>query len=89
MVRFHGIFIDLPSVIEGQIVQHTRQDYEVRLVVARQPQPEEFSTVEKRMRSQLGEVSVKITIVGEIPRTFSGKFKSVVSELKSEQYCVS
>jgi phenylacetate-CoA ligase len=33
IVRFHGIFIDLPEIIEGQIIQHTFTEYEVKVVL--------------------------------------------------------
>ena len=33
MVRFHWVFVDLPNVLEGQIVQETLERLTVKLVV--------------------------------------------------------
>jgi len=32
IVRFHGIFVNLPSVVEGQIIQHELNKFEIRVV---------------------------------------------------------
>ncbi|MFN7312672.1 MAG: phenylacetate--CoA ligase family protein [Bacteroidota bacterium] len=79
MVRFHGIFINIPSIIEAQVVQHTLYDYELNLVTSAPPTEEERALLIKRMKSQLGEVNVKINLIEEIPKNANGKFKSVVS----------
>lgn len=81
MVRFHGIFIDLPSIIEGQIIQHELSRFEVRLVMARAMGQSDVATIKKRMTSQLGNVDVEINVVESIPREANGKFKAVVSHV--------
>jgi phenylacetate-CoA ligase len=52
MVRFHGIFYHIPSIIEGQIIQHTLYDFEVK-VVADHLKDSETDLMKKRMISQL------------------------------------
>jgi phenylacetate-CoA ligase len=79
IVRFHGIFIDLPEIIEGQIIQHTFTEYEVKVVLAYPISKGSTATIIARMQSQLGIVNVKVVPVEFIPRTQNGKFKSVIS----------
>jgi len=81
MVRFHGIFIDVTCIVEAQVLQHSLDDFEVKLVVSREPGIEEIQLIEKRMLSQLGKIKVNIHVVDSIPRSVNGKFKAVISEL--------
>lgn len=84
MVRFHGIFINIPSIVEGQIIQHTTTEFEIKLVLSNPLTVEEKQMIHKRMESQLGQVQVTITPVDSIPRTKSGKFKAVISHVKNQ-----
>lgn len=81
MVRFHGIFIGIPSIIEGQIVQHTLTSFEIKLVVSSPLSNPECDSIVSRMKSQLGDVEIKIHTVDSIPRTSNGKFKAVISHV--------
>lgn len=82
MVRFHGIFIDLPHVIEGQIIQRDYEYFIINIVAVKGFQQEEENIIRARMKTQVGEAStIEIIQVKEIPRTSNGKFKSVISEL--------
>lgn len=81
MVRFHGIFINIPSLIEAQVIQNTLTDFEIKMVVSRKPEEEELQLIKKRMNSQLGEINLDITIVDSIPRNAGGKFKAVISNV--------
>jgi phenylacetate-CoA ligase len=81
MVRFHGIFYNIPSIIEGQIIQHTLNEFEVK-VVSDNLKKDEVQLMKQRMLSQLGEVDVLISNVSSIERNANGKFKSVISYVK-------
>lgn len=82
IVRFHRIFIGLPSVVEAQVVQHDYDEFQVK-IVATNPLPEaERKIIRERMCSQLGEVRIEITETNHIPRGPNGKFKAVVSNIK-------
>ncbi len=82
MVRFHGIFIDLPNVREGQIVQESLSRIRVRVVPAPGFGRREVSEMEARVRQRLGaEVGVEIETVERIARTAAGKYQAVVSML--------
>lgn len=82
MVRFHGIFVGLPYVMEGQVVQHSLEDFTVNVVATSNFSLSEEATIIQRMKSQLGEqIHVSVNPVKEIPRTANGKFRAVISEL--------
>lgn len=85
MMRFHGIFINVLCIVEAQVIQHTLTDFEIKLVVSRAPAEEELALIEKRMRSQLGDIKLTITTVPEIPRNANGKFKAVISHVKKDR----
>jgi phenylacetate-CoA ligase len=85
MVRFHGIFINVLCVIEAQVIQHTLTDFEIKLVVSKQPETAELELIEKRMRSQLGNIKLTINMVKEIPRNANGKFKAVISHVNKNR----
>lgn len=83
MVRFHGIFIDLPDVIKGQVVQKDLNHFEVRILPSKNYKRTVDLVIIERMQSQVGERAlVEIKLVEEIPLTPNGKFKAVVSEIK-------
>lgn len=84
MVRFHGIFIGIPSIMESQVIQHSVTDYEIKLAVSSTLSESEQQQIRNKMESQLGKINLTITIVDSIPREASGKFKSVVSHLNKK-----
>ncbi len=72
----------LPQLRQAQLVQRTRDEIEVRLVVARRLTPME----EDRARAALGKAlsdafTYRFAYVDEIPRSPGGKFEEVKSEL--------
>lgn len=82
MVRFHGIFVDLPHVQEGQIVQHRPDAFTVRVVPTDGFDDHDRQTIVARMHDRLGQaVQVEVAIVEHIPRTAAGKVKAVISEI--------
>lgn len=82
MVRFHGIFINLPNLIEAQIIQHTLDMFEIKIVTNGKWTSAEADTITKRMISQLGDIQLNIHEVATIPRNPSGKFPAVISNVK-------
>ena len=83
MVRFHGIFINLPMVIEGQVIQETLRTFTVKLVVTSGFGNTEEQIIRHRFAERLGKVQVNIQLVQEIPRTERGKFRAVISHLQT------
>lgn len=82
MVRFHGIFINLPNLIEAQIIQHTIDQFEIKVVTNGKWTADEPNTITKRMISQLGDIQLTIREVDTIARNPSGKFPAVISHVK-------
>lgn len=85
MVRFHGVFIDLPNVIEGQIIQEEIDVFQINIVSTSELTNDILATIKSRMTSQLGEVQVFISRVDSIPRNNNGKFKAVISKVKLQK----
>ena len=79
MVRFHGIFIDIPKIVEGQVVQTAVTSINLKLVVSESLSEKEEQLIRNRFYERLGRVAVIIEYVKEIPRGKNGKFKAVVN----------
>lgn len=83
MVRFHGIFIDLPNIIQGQVIQKSYIDYVIKVITQSSLSVRESETIEHRMKTQLGnDIRISIEEVTQIPAGPNGKFKAVISEIK-------
>jgi phenylacetate-CoA ligase len=83
MVRFHGIFVNQPHVIEGQVIQETLEHIRVKIVPAVGFGPEDVQDIIHRVQQRLGwEVKVSVETVKTIPRTKAGKFQAVISHVK-------
>lgn len=81
LVRFHGIFIDLPGVIEGQVIQESLDQFVVKIVARENFGIKSEKMIRQRFAERLGEVKVKIERISEIPRTERGKFRAVISHV--------
>ena len=93
LVRFHGIFIDLEGVREGQVVQERRDAIRLRLVPdtgfgepsVSDRRGEVEQIVRKRFEQRLGaEMQIDIEWVDSIERTAAGKFRAVISKLADD-----
>ncbi len=82
MVRFHGIFLDLPGVREGQIIQEEVDSIRVRVAAAEDYDRATDEEIASRLRRRLGErMRIVVEPVEAIPRSPAGKFQAVVSRL--------
>jgi phenylacetate-CoA ligase len=81
MVRFHGIFVGLPHVREGQIVQKTLTDFLIRLAVDQQFGDSEKEEIYRRFQTRLGQVNLEFEFVDQVERTLGGKFRAVISHV--------
>lgn len=84
-VRFHGIFVGLPYVREGQVIQHTLDDFELRLVVDEGFGDAQRLVIVNRFEERLGPINLKFVYTDEIERTQGGKFKAVISHVRRTQ----
>lgn len=78
MVRFHRVFVDLPHVVEGQVVRHAPDRYTVRIVAVNGFGHAEVGEIRDRMRQQLGEVVVEVTVDEPLERGPGGKVRAVI-----------
>lgn len=82
MVRFHGLFVDVEHLVEGQVVQVERSRFRINVVVTDGFGVEQKRLITQRLRQRMGPVDVELCLVPEIPRTERGKFRAVVSLLR-------
>ncbi len=82
MVRFHGIFVNLPNVVKGQVIQEALDRFTLN-VMTEGLTSDERMVLGKRMESQLGEIKLTINEMADIPVQKNGKFKAVISNLKA------
>lgn len=90
LVRFHGIFIDLDGVREGQVVQEQQDGIRLRLVPeagldepgAADRRAAVEQVVRARFEQRLGAgMQIDVDWVDAIERTKAGKFRAVISKL--------
>lgn len=82
MVRFHGIFNGLHSVKQAQVIQESFDEIVIKIVAAYKDDNEKEIMI-KRVQSQLGDIRVQVEEVENIPQTANGKFKAVISKVRT------
>jgi phenylacetate-CoA ligase len=84
LVRFHGIFINLPHVVKGQVVQEALDRFTVRVIADEAFGQGEIDEIGRRMRARLGPVAVTVERVTELERSARGKVRAVISKLRPQ-----
>ncbi len=84
MVRFHGVFVELPHIISAQVIQEERDRIHVDVVADAKFGSAEEQMIADRVRSQLGDVRVTVDRVSELSRNASGKVPAVISNIGSK-----
>jgi phenylacetate-CoA ligase len=87
MVRFHGIFINLPNVIKGQVIQEDISSFTIN-VATKGLTDDEKSAIRQRMESQLGKIELLINEMDNIPTGANGKFRAVISKVRQKEATV-
>lgn len=82
MVRFHGLYINIPYLVTAQIVQNTYDDFTFNIIVEKGFSKKEEAIITQRLVSQLGPVTTGFNYLSEIPRNKNGKFQAVISKIK-------
>lgn len=82
MVRFHGIFVGLPRIKEGQVIQESLSEFRLRLAVDPQFGDEDRQVIRQRFEERLGKITLKFEYVEHIERTERGKFRAVISHVR-------
>lgn len=83
--RLDPVFKSRAKIKEAQIIQHSRDLLEVKVVPGAGYGDDDEADIRKRLVERLGQVSIEFTCVDEIPRGPNGKFKAVVSRVKDDQ----
>jgi len=84
LVRFHGIFIHQPHIIEGQIIQEKLDQIIVKVVPTEGFDVADQIDIISRVHQRLGnQVNVSVELVSSIERTKAGKFKAVISKVRN------
>jgi len=81
LVRFHGIYIGLPFVLEGQVVQDALDRFTVRVIAEDGFGNEQVLLIRQRFEARLGKVHVNVERVSELERTARGKLRAVISHV--------
>jgi len=81
--RAEGLVLGVDTIREGQIVQEQLDEFCVRIVCEGRFGEAERTVITKRCRERLGDVTVRFEVVDRIERTSGGKFRSVISNLRT------
>jgi hypothetical protein len=79
------VFIGIPKLILGQVIQYSVARIAVNLVVESLFDRVYYEHImEDRLKSQLGSIEVEFHYLQEIPKNANGKYQAVISYLKKE-----
>ena len=78
LVRFHGIFINIPHVLQGQVVQEAVDRFVVRVMAEEGFGNSHAAEIKRRMRARLGGIEVAVERVPELERNSRGKVRAVI-----------
>lgn len=81
LVRFHSLFINLPHVLQDQVVQESLDRLHVRVIADEGFGPAQVQEIQHRLTSRLGDVRVTVERAVELERTSRGKVRAVISHL--------
>ena len=84
MVRFHGIFVGMPHVKMGQVIQETLKEFRLKLEVTSGFGENERAEIRKRFVDRLGPVEIHFEYVDAMELTQRGKFQAVVSHVNRQ-----
>ena len=85
LVRFHGLFIEQPHVVQAQVIQDALDHLTIRVVGTDAFGPDDELDIQARVRARLGP-AVRCTVerVSAIPTTATGKYRAVISKLEKD-----
>ncbi len=76
------IIKELPNIKESQIIQNTRDDYEIKIVEEGEFSRDTELILRNKMEEVLGDTAnIDIKLVNEIERTKNGKFRWIISRV--------
>ena len=85
VMRLARCFKEMTNIREAQLVQDTVDAVTVNVVKMPQYGPNDETQLENELRERLGEsIRIEFNYVDSIPRSRTGKFRAVISNLKSD-----
>jgi phenylacetate-CoA ligase len=84
MLRFDTVFKGIANIREAQVVQEELDRFSILVIPTDEFDEQEGKKIEHNMHIHVGNVTVEIKQVAEIPRTRSGKFRAVLCNLPEE-----
>jgi phenylacetate-CoA ligase len=82
LVRFHGIFIKVPHILQGQIIQEAPDRFVVRVIADDGYGPAQADEIRRRMTDRLGAIDLTIERVSDLERNARGKVRAVINRLR-------
>jgi len=84
MVRFHSLYVDIPGLKAGQLVQKDYDHFILNLVIEKKVynRLQSEKTLKKRLESQVGTVHLEYNYPEKLPVNGNGKIRTVVSEIR-------
>jgi phenylacetate-CoA ligase len=71
------------NIKEGQIIQETLDDFLIRVVPNENWGQSDINFMKRAMKKRIGEVNVRIETVNKLKRDWNGKFRVIISKVKS------
>ena len=84
MLRFDTVFKGIANIREAQVIQEELDRFSILVIPTDEFDEQEGKKIEHNMHIHVGNVTVEIKKVAEIPRTRSGKFRAVLCNLPEE-----
>ncbi len=85
MLRFDTVFKGVTNLKEAQVVQESLDLMVINVVPGEGFAHHDIKRLQSNMRLHAGNIETKVELVSSIPRSSSGKFRAVISNLKPEQ----
>jgi phenylacetate-CoA ligase len=83
-LRFDTVFKGVETIKLAQVIQRAADRFEILVVPTPGFGPRDISTLQANMHEHVGGVTTVVTTVDDIPRSASGKFRAVISELTDD-----
>ena len=84
IARFDPIFKDMRNIVEAQIIQEALSDLRVKVVRDRGYSNADTAELLRQFNQRVGsDMRIQLEFVDQIPRTKSGKFRAVISNIPS------
>lgn len=86
MVRFHSLFVDIPGLKTGQVVQHEYERFTLRLITDNSFFRRESAEalLKSRLESQTGRVRIDFEYPEKLDLSPNGKIRAVISLVKKD-----